>query len=114
MSAEKNIDLQVMMEMNVGQPIEYFRTTPIELGTGMPRAFLSFYSANYDIDASYQMFCYPKDTLKMIVYTENGDVLWKRDLGPGVVPGHPFCNFFAFDLDGDGVDEIWLDRKSVV
>lgn len=108
MSAEKNIDLQVMMEMNVGQPIEYFRTTPIELGTGMPRAFLSFYSANYDIDASYQMFCYPKDTLKMIVYTENGDVLWKRDLGPGVVPGHPYCNFFAFDLDGDGVDEIWF------
>jgi hypothetical protein len=29
-------------------------------------------------------------------------------LGTSVVPGHPFCNFFAFDLDGDGVDEIWF------
>lgn len=96
------------MELNVGQSIEYFRTMPIDLGEGSPRAFLSFFSANYDIDASYQMFCYPKDTLKMIVYTDEGEILWKRDLGEGVVPGHPFCNFFAFDLDGDGVDEIWF------
>jgi len=96
------------MQLNVGNPIEYCRTMPIELGGGEPRAFLSFFSANYDIDASYQMFCYPKDTMKMIVYTDKGEILWTRDLGMGVVPGHPFCNFFAFDLDSDGIDEIWF------
>lgn len=102
------IRMETVMEISAGQKIEYLRTTPICLGPGAPHAFLSFFSNNYDIDASYRMFCYPTDTLKMMVYTDRGDMLWKRDLGRGVVPGHPFCNFFAFDLDGDGIDEIWF------
>ena len=43
----------------------------------------------------------------MQLFTEDGTVLWKRDLGPGVVPGIWFCPVFSFDLDQDGVDEIW-------
>jgi hypothetical protein len=42
------------------------------------------------------------------VFDENGKILWKRDLGKGVVPGIWFSPLFAFDLDGDGKDEIWI------
>ncbi len=101
-------DLQPLVELSADQHLEAFRTMPISLGTQSPRAFVSFYSANYDIDASLGMFCYPTDTLKIMVFTETGEILWKQDLGKGVVPGTAFCNFFAFDLDGDGVDEIWF------
>ena len=106
--AKKVIDIQPSLEMNVGQKLQNFRTVPVRLGDGQTKAFLSVYSANYDIDASYEMFCYPTDTFKMMVYTETGEVLWKRDLGVGVCPGTAFSTFFAFDLDQDGVDEIWF------
>lgn len=43
----------------------------------------------------------------MMLFNEYGEVLWKRDLGRGVVPGVWFCPVLAFDVDGDGVDEIW-------
>lgn len=106
--SKKAIDVRPYLEMDIGQRLQNFRTVPISLGVGEPKAFLSMYSANYDIDASYEMFCYPTDTFKMIVYTETGEVLWKRDLGAGVCPGTAFSTFFAFDLDQDGVDEIWF------
>jgi hypothetical protein len=107
-SNPSSIDLQPVMEMDVGQSIEYFRTVPIHLGSGAPNTFLTVYSADFDIDSSYHMYSHPTDTLKMMVYTDKGEVIWRRDLGPGVIPGTCFTNFFAFDLDGDGVDEIWF------
>ncbi|MCR8631387.1 hypothetical protein [Paenibacillus radicis (ex Xue et al. 2023)] len=107
-TANRPIDLRPIMEMEVGQPLEYFRTVPIRLGEGQPRAFLTVYSADFDIDSGYKMFSFPTDTLKMMVYTDKGEILWRRDFGPGVVPGTCFTNFFAFDLDGDGVEEIWF------
>jgi hypothetical protein len=54
------------------------------------------------------MFFFPGDTLKLALFTESGGLVWRRDLGRGVVPGMWFCPVFAFDLDGDGVDEIWF------
>jgi len=51
------------------------------------------------------MFAYLTDTLKVTVFTEKGEVLWRRDLGRSVVPGGAFCPFYVFDLAGDGVDE---------
>jgi hypothetical protein len=44
----------------------------------------------------------------MVLFTVDGQVLWRRDLGRGVVPGLWFCPVFTFDLDGDGTDEIWF------
>ena len=105
---KKTIAIRPYLEMNVGQALQNFRTVPVSLGDNHTKAFLSVYSANYDIDASYEMFCYPTDTFKMMVYTDQGEVLWKRDLGPGVCPGTAFSTFFAFDLDQDGVDEVWF------
>ncbi|KKM68096.1 hypothetical protein LCGC14_1464350, partial [marine sediment metagenome] len=50
----------------------------------------------------------PTDTLKLTAFTAAGEVLWRRDLGPGVIPGTWFCPVLVFDLDDNGVDDIWL------
>jgi hypothetical protein len=80
---------------------------PVRLGTGRPHAFLTVHCADFDVDPYVEMFFFPTDTLKMTLFSEQGAILWRRDLGRGVVPGVWFCPVFAFDLDGDGVDEIW-------
>ena len=102
------IKLDVLAEVSLGQRIGQLRAAPVGLGTGAPSAVLAAYCADFDVDPYVKMFFFPTDTLKLALITEEGKVLWKRDLGPGVVPGHWFCPVFAFDLDGDGVDEIWF------
>ena len=94
-------------EYHLGSPIGQCRAVPVNLGDGEPNAFLATYAADFDVDPYIEMFFFPTDTLKMALCSENGDILWKRDLGRGVVPGMWFCPVFPFDLDGDGVDEIW-------
>lgn len=44
----------------------------------------------------------------MVLFTPEGEILWKRDFGSSVIPGIWFCPVFPFDLDGDGTDEIWF------
>jgi hypothetical protein len=104
---EQPIELEVILDLDLGSPIGQLRAMPVALGAGAPRAFLAVYGADFDDDPYIEMFFFPTDTLKMALFTERGEVLWRRDLGPGVVPGVWFCPVFAFDLDGDGVDEIW-------
>jgi len=50
---------------------------------------------------------WPQDSLKISAVTLNGERLWTHDVGKGVMPGVWFCPVFPFDLDGDGVDEIY-------
>ena len=99
--------LEVKAEVSLGQKLGQHRAVPVRLGDGAPRAFLSIYCADGSIDPYHEMFFFPTDTLKFALFTEEGEILWKRDLGPGIVPGEWFSPIFAFDLDGDGVDEIW-------
>ena len=103
-----SIQLDVLFEVSLGQPIGQFHGMPVALGPGDPRAILGVYCADFDDDPYVEMFFFPTDTLKMVLVSEQGEVLWRRDLGPGVVPGVWFCPVFPFDLNGDGVDEIWV------
>ncbi len=103
-----NIDLQVFAELDLGQPIGQLRALPVQLGAGAPPAVLAVYCANFDVDPYVEMFFFPTDTLKLALFTTDGKLLWKRDLGPGVVPGMWFCPVFAVDLDGDRIDEIFF------
>ncbi|MBE7462783.1 MAG: polysaccharide lyase 11 [Planctomycetes bacterium] len=109
------MDIRPIMEYRLGSPAGQCRAVPVELGPGAPRAFLVAYAADFDVDPYHEMFFFPTDTLKLVLITVDGKELWRRDLGPGVVPGMWFCPALAFDLDGDGCDEIWfvnnLDAK---
>lgn len=101
------IDLAVLSEMDLGQPIAQFRAVPVTLGKGRTSCVAALYGSDAEIDPYIGMFFFPKSTLKLVVFDVSGTVLWKRDLGPGVVPGIWFCPIFATDLDRDGTDEIY-------
>lgn len=102
------MNLQPILTLPLGQPVGQLRATPVQLGSDGPRAILAAYAADFDVDPYHEMFFFPKDTLKLILFTTDGEILWKKDLGPGVVPGMWFCPVFPFDLDGDGSDEIYF------
>lgn len=55
----------------------------------------------------------PSETIKLEVYTSEGQFLWRRDLGPNIRPGVWFSPFVVFDFDGDGKAEIALKTSEI-
>lgn len=104
----QDYDFQPVVELNLGVPIGQLRAVPVSLGNDKPNAIAAMYSEDAEIDPYIGMFFFPQHTLKIILFDETGNVLWKKDLGKGVVPGVWFSPIFAFDLDQDGQDEIWI------
>jgi len=102
------VDLAVVLEVPLGHPIQQLRAVPVRTAKDRPRAILAVYCEDAEVDPYVEMFFFPRHTLKLMLFSQQGEVLWKRDLGPGVVPGIWFCPVFPFDLDGDGADEIWF------
>ncbi len=100
--------MRPVVEVPLGSPTGQLRAAPVRLGPGAAPAFMIAYGPDVDVDPYHEMFFYPRGTLTLAVVTHKGEILWKRDLGRGVVPGIWFTPFFPFDLDGDGVDEIWF------
>ena len=100
-----NINMEVCLEMNLGQQVEQFKVTPARLRGGQ-RGFAGFYCACYDVDASYGMFVIPNDKLKVFVFNDKGEILWRRE--DGVMPGPPWYTYRALDMDGDGIDELYF------
>ncbi len=105
--AASAIKLATVTSLDLGSRSGQFRAKRMSLGPGRPRAFLAAYSADFDVDPYVEMFFFPTDTLKLVVFTEDGEVVWKRDLGPGVIPGMHFVPICTADMDGDGVDEVY-------
>lgn len=101
-------DIQVRTEINLNQKIEQFRAVPVSVGKDVPYAVAALYSEDAEIDPNLGMFFFPEHTLKLSVFDIDGRILWKTDLGKGVIPGIWFSPIAAFDLDKDGIDEIWI------
>lgn len=100
--------LRPLFDLDLGQRLGQVRAAPLRLGAGAPPALLIAYGEDAEIDPSAGMFFYPAGTLVVAAVTLDGRVLWRRDLGRGVVPGIWFCPVLPCDLDGDGVDEVWF------
>ena len=101
-------DVRPILEVSLDGTLGQLRAAPVTLGSGQPRAFVVAYGEDFDVDPYHEMFFYPEGTLKLAVITEDGEILWSKDRGRGVVPWMWFTPFFPFDLDDDGVDEIWF------
>jgi len=102
------MNIKCLHEFDLGCTLGQVRSVPVSLGKGKPEAVLFVYSTQENLDPWHELFNYPKDTLKMSLYTLDGVPMWTRDLGNGVIPGVWYAPFISFDLDGDGVDEIWF------
>jgi hypothetical protein len=101
------IDLQIIRALDLKQPLGQLRAVPVTLGAGR-RGVLLVYAEDAEIDPYVRMFFFPKSTCKLRLLDEQGETLWARDMGPGIIPGIWFFPVLPFDLDGDGVDEIYL------
>ncbi len=99
-------DLQVVLQSNVGTNLGQCRAVPVDMGD--EQGIFLAYSEDAEIDPYVEMFFFPRHRMKLGVLKLDGTWLWKKELGAGVIPGIWFAPFFPFDLDGDGVDEIWF------
>ena len=102
------MNIQCIHEYDLGIKLGQCRSVPVAMGKGKEPGVLFVYSSNGNIDPWPEEFDYPKDTLKMALFTQSGKKLWMRDLGTGEIPGVWYVPFISFDLDQDGVDEIWF------
>ena len=100
--------LKPVMEIRLSDKIGQLRAVPVKIGNKYPHAIAVMYSEEAEVDPWEGMFFFPKHSLKLAVLTTSGKLLWKKDLGEGVVPGIWFSPLFAFDLDQDDRDEIWI------
>lgn len=80
-------DIQVKTEIDLGQDIGQFRAVPLAIGDEIPNAVVAMYSEDAEIDPNRGMFFFPEHTLKLAIFDVEGEILWKKDLGKGVVPG---------------------------
>ncbi|NDP19979.1 MAG: hypothetical protein GZ091_02695 [Paludibacter sp.] len=114
LDAQSNSDynIQVIKEFKVDKTIGKLRAVPVELGKDQGRGLLLVYSQDKEIDPYYEMFFYPKHPLVLAMYNSKGKQIWKKELNKGMVPGIWFCPVFPFDLNKDGVDEIWLNNTN--
>ncbi len=108
-----SVELKPVVKADLGQPLGQCRVAPLRTGSGAGHngidALLAVYAADFDVDPFIEMFFFPTDTLKVArIDLPTGEVRWTRDLGRGTVPGMWFAPVLPFDLDGDGVDEVYL------
>ncbi|MEG1924826.1 MAG: hypothetical protein RR415_03670 [Ruthenibacterium sp.] len=102
------MELSIFKEYHLGCHLGQVRSVPVRLAGRPENAVLFVYSSQTNIDPWPEILDFPKDTLKMALFSESGVLMWERDLGTGVIPGVWFAPFISFDLDGDGTDEIWF------
>jgi hypothetical protein len=97
--------IECLKEFKLGFPTQALRAAVFDnAGTGN----LMFAHADTpDQQPGMPDIQWPKDNLHISAFTMDGEQLWTHDVGKGVMPGLWFCPVFAFDLDGDGVDEIY-------
>jgi hypothetical protein len=107
-ASNEGLKLEMILEVSLGTRLRQLRALSVRLGKELPSAILLIYSSEQEDDPWSEAFFFPKDSLKMALFSANGDMIWKRDLGASVIPGSHFCPVFSFDLNNDGTDEIWF------
>jgi hypothetical protein len=98
--------LEVMMKINLGSPVGKLRALPVQLNNEEKGLFFA-YSEDKEIDPWIEMFYPPTDRVILAVYSMGGKLIWRKELGKGVINGIWFTPFYAFDLNQDGTDEIY-------
>ena len=80
----------------------------VELRVGGRDYILFCVSQNAGLDPWPEAFGYIDYPLSLVLFDADGREIWRRTFGRGTIPGVWFTPFIAFDLDGDGDDEIYF------
>lgn len=99
--------IKALKEFDIGEQFRQMRSVPVALGD-KGEAVLFIHANTPNLDPWSEAMNFPEDTLKLTLMTMDGRILWKKDLGAGIIPGIWFEPVISFDLDQDGVDEIWF------
>lgn len=98
--------IKKLREYNLGLKPRQVRSCEVDLGC--EKGMLFAYSEEANCDPWDVAYISPLHPLHLAVYGEDGQQLWHKELGRGVIPGHWFFPFIALDMDKDGVDEVWI------
>ena len=98
-------DIYTALEFSLGIPVQFARSAPLSLGDGK-KGFVMLFSEERNLDPYEGSFFFPKNTPKLAVFDLEGRELWRRELA-GALPGIWFIPVLPFDMDKDGVDEIY-------
>ncbi|MEQ6119670.1 hypothetical protein [Reichenbachiella sp. MALMAid0571] len=105
--SKKTNSLETIVEFSLGSKVGSLRAVPVQIAKGKS-AILMAYSADKDIDPWIEMFYPPTDKLKFALFNLEGKLLWKKELNNSTINGTWFTPIFPFDLDNDGIDEIYF------
>tara|TARA_R110002049_G_scaffold38978_4_gene120404 strand:- start:5734 stop:7293 length:1560 start_codon:yes stop_codon:yes gene_type:complete len=107
----QELNLKAITTFNVGTTIGQLRAVPVNLSY-KEKAILIVYSEEKSVDPYVKMFFLPKNTLKLALYSYEGKLLWKKELPKSLLPGHWFSPVYPLDMDGDGMDEIYMTNNT--
>jgi hypothetical protein len=104
---KEDFDIEIISEFSLGTKVGTMRAVPVQIAPGKTAIFVS-YSADKEIDPYIEMFYPPTDKVKFALFSQEGRLLWKKELGAGTINGVWFTPIYPFDMNKDGVDEIYF------
>ncbi len=112
LKAQKNsgIELEIIQEFTLNQELGALRAVPVNISR-TEKGLLLIYSADKEIDPFIEMFYPPTDPVKLALYSLDGELIWKKEMGPSSLNGVWFTPVYPFDLDNDGSDEIYYSTN---
>ena len=98
--------LECLKRFDLGMPLGFVRSANVDLGGRQGMLFL--YSDGCGADPGEELFQYKGlKPVRVAVFEMDGTRLWEKTLPDGVIAGPWFVPAVPFDMDGDGIDEIY-------
>ena len=101
------MNLQCVKKFDMGGRVGYTHACNVRLKDKDGMLFV--YSAGVGVDPGEELLRFKGiEPVHLIMFDMDGNKLWDKELPDGVLPGVWFVPAIAFDMDGDGVDEIYF------
>ena len=102
------MNVKILKEFDLGMKLGQVKSVQLHISKDEPEYILFGYSESDNIDPWEESLHFPTGRMNLALYGEQGQRIWRREFGIGVIPGTWFSPFLAFDLDNDGMDEIYF------
>ena len=101
------MNLKCIHKFDIGRNVSYTFSCNVKLGDRDGMLFLTTPGAG--VDPGEELFdYYGIQPVYLVMFDMDGTKLWEKELPHGVLPGIWFCPTIAFDMDKDGIDEIYF------